>query len=78
MTDTIKDALTTAATTAILDDAVGKKWYESKTVWVNVIAAAAMFAQIQYGFIVDAASQTLALTLINLVLRKITKDPILF
>jgi len=78
MTDTIKDALTTAATAAILDDAVGKKWYVSKTVWINVIAAVSIFAQIKYGFIIDASTQALGLTLINLVLRKITKDPVVF
>ena len=78
MTDTIKDAVTTAATAAILDDAIGKKWYASKTVWINVIAALTMLAQMKYGFVIDASTQSLALTLINLILRKITKESIVF
>jgi hypothetical protein len=78
MTDTIKDAVTAAAMDTILTDAIGKKWYESKTFWVNTLAAAALFLQIKYGFIIDPASQALGLSMVNLVLRKITKDPVVF
>ncbi len=74
----LKDAITTAATDALLNDAVGKKWYWSKTFWVNVIAAGAMVAQMKYGFIIDPSMQSLVLTFVNLILRKITKDPVVF
>jgi len=74
----IKDTLTTAAAEAIVDENTGKKWYASKTVWLNVIAAAAMFAQMKWGFIIDPSTQALALSGINLVLRKVTKQAIEF
>ena len=76
MTDTVKDALTTAASDAILSDAVGKKWYASKTFWVNIIAALTLIAQIRYGFIIDSSTQALILTGVNIALRKITKEPV--
>jgi hypothetical protein len=75
---TIKTAVTTAATDALLNDAIGKKWYASRTFWVNIIAALALLAQIRYGFIIDSDTQALVLTFVNLILRKITKDPIVF
>jgi len=77
MTD-INSAITAAATDAILSDAVGKKWYASKTFWVNVISAATLLAQIRYGFIIDPATQALILTGVNIVLRKITKESVTF
>ncbi len=78
MSDSIKAAVTTAATDALLNDAVGKKWYASKTFWVNTIVAMSLIAQIKWGFIIDAETQALLLTVINLILRKITKDPVTF
>ena len=78
MTDSIKDSVTNAVSTALLDDAIGKKWYVSKTFWINIIAVATILAQTKYGFIFDASSQALALSVINLFLRKITKEPIVF
>jgi hypothetical protein len=75
---TIKDSLTTAAADAILSENTGKKWYTSKTVWVNIIAAGALFAQMKWGFIIDPSTQALVLSGVNLVLRKITKEAIVF
>jgi hypothetical protein len=77
MVDTIKDAVTNVVTDAVLNDAIGKKWYASKTLWVNVIAAASMLLQTRYGFFIDPIMQGLALSAINIVLRKITKEPII-
>ena len=77
MVDTVKAAVTAAATDALLNDAIGKKWYASKTFWVNVIAAGGLIAQIKWGFIVDADTQALMLSVVNLALRKITKEPII-
>jgi hypothetical protein len=74
---TIKEAITTAATDALITDALGKKWYVSKTVWINLVAAAALIAQYKYGFIIDPASQALSLSVINLILRKLTGEPII-
>ncbi len=53
-----------------------KKWYVSKTVWVNAIALFAMIAQMQTGFIVTPDLQAVLLTLVNLGLRTITKEQI--
>ena len=53
-----------------------KKFYQSKTFWVNVIAIAAILAQTQTGFVIGAESQAAILAVINLVLRAVTKEPI--
>lgn len=49
------------------------KWYTSKTLWTNTIGLAALAIQMQFGFIVPAAYQAAGLTVINFLLRIITK-----
>ena len=51
-----------------------KKWYMSKTVWINLIALGAMMIQTQTGFIVGPEFQTMALTMVNLAVRAVTKQ----
>lgn len=53
-----------------------KKWYFSKTVWVNVLALAALYLQSEFGFVFSVELQAMSMTLINLGLRKITKEEI--
>ncbi|MGI0075829.1 MAG: hypothetical protein ACREAU_00290 [Nitrosopumilaceae archaeon] len=53
---------------------MGKKWYASKTLWVNAIAVAAMFAQNKFGYVMTADMQVQALAVINMVLRVVTKE----
>jgi hypothetical protein len=53
-----------------------KAWWRSKTLWVNLVAGAALLVQSQYGFVIDAEAQAAILTVINLLLRLITRDPI--
>lgn len=53
-----------------------KKWYQSKTIWANLIAAIAFFAQAEYGFIIAPELQAIALTVINGVLRMVTTKAI--
>lgn len=53
-----------------------KKWYTSKTVWVNALALVGMIAQTQTGFIFSEEMQIMLLSLINLGLRVITKEQI--
>lgn len=53
-----------------------KKWYTSKTIWVNLLAAAAIAVQSKYGFAVPIEYQAMALSGVNLILRKITKGEI--
>ena len=55
---------------------MSKKWYLSKTLWVNVTAIAALIAQAQFGFIVSGEEQVAILAVINLILRVVTKEPL--
>ena len=50
-----------------------KRWYTSKTLWVNLLAIAAFIAQGQFGYLLDAEAQAALLAIINLILRIITK-----
>jgi uncharacterized membrane protein len=53
-----------------------KAWWRSKTLWVNSVAALALLAQGQWGFVIDVEAQGVILTFVNLVLRLITKEPV--
>ena len=68
----INQNLAAAAIEAVVDQATGKKWYYSKTFWTNIVAGIAVLAQANYGFVVPAEYQMLALSLINMGLRKIS------
>lgn len=53
-----------------------KRWYQSKTVWVNALTLAASVVtamQSQYG---DVATLTAALAAVNLGLRFVTGSPV--
>jgi len=54
----------------------GKKWYRSKTLWVNLIAILVLIIQTQTGFIISPEEQAAILAVINLILRWITGEPI--
>lgn len=49
-----------------------KKWYTSKTIWINIVALAALILQTQTGFIMTPEIQAMALTLVNLGVRAVT------
>jgi len=51
-----------------------KKWIRSKTLWINVIAIAAIILQAEYGFVVSPELELAALGIINLILRKYTNE----
>lgn len=53
-----------------------KKFWQSKTFWVNVLSAIGIVIQTQTGFVVDPATQAIGLTVINTVLRTVTKESI--
>lgn len=57
---------------------MGKKWFESKTVWVNVIAIIGDIALNITGHALPAGADAIALGVINSILRLITKDPIVW
>ena len=51
-----------------------KKWYKSKTLWVNIIGIAAIILQAEYGFIVSVELEAGILGLINLILRLVSNE----
>jgi len=53
---------------------MGKKWYQSKTLWVNLVAAVCLFVENQYGYAISPELQAYALIAVNVVLRLVTKD----
>ena len=50
-----------------------KRWYTSKTLWLNLLAIVAFVAQAEFGYILDVEAQAVILAAINLLLRIITK-----
>lgn len=51
-----------------------KKFWSSKTLWTNLIAAGAFFVSAQFGIEIPADVTVLALTVINTLLRLVTKE----
>ena len=54
----------------------GKKFWLSKTLWVNVLAIAALILQTYTGFVFSPEAQVSILGIINVLLRVVTKAPI--
>ena len=61
-----------------MGDDSGKIWYKSKTLWVNAISLAASFLQSKYGYAMDGATQGMILTGLNILLRLITHEEIVW
>ncbi|RJQ22016.1 MAG: hypothetical protein C4560_03045 [Nitrospiraceae bacterium] len=55
-----------------------KNILQSKTFWVNIIAVLAMLAQTQTGFIIEPEAQAAILSVINIILRFVTKSPVVW
>ena len=55
---------------------MGKKWYASKTIWVNVVAAVSLFVSSQFGYKISTEVQAGIIAALNVVLRIITKEPL--
>ena len=53
-----------------------KKWYQSKTLWTNLVAAAAIFVSDSFGIEITAEEAGAVLVMINLFLRVVTKQPL--
>lgn len=56
----------------------GKKWYMSRIIWTNIVASTAILTQLYFGFVIPPEFQLLILSGINLALRKITKEPVIW
>lgn len=55
---------------------MAKKIHQSKTMIVNIIALIAIIIQSQTGFVIGVGEQAAMLTIVNMILRLITKEPI--
>ena len=77
-TTTTNTAASEAIAEAVAGQLSGKKFYQSRTFWVNVIAACSMVVQARYGFVIGVEYQAVALSLVNLALRKVTSEPIIW
>ena len=56
----------------------GKPWYESKTIWFNILAGIVLVAN-QFGFAdfaLDAEISAGIVAIVNMLLRFVTKVPI--
>jgi hypothetical protein len=51
-----------------------KKWYASRTLWVNILLAVAVVVNSQWGFQLSPEEQGGIIIVINLILRAITKE----
>jgi hypothetical protein len=72
----IKTPVGAAVNEAVAVTLAGKKFWESKTFWVNMIMAGAVLVQTQYGFVIGPEIQALIISGVNLVLRKVTNQPV--
>lgn len=57
---------------------MGKRFYLSKTFWVNVIALIALVVQSLTTFVLSPEAQVSILAVVNVLLRLITKEPIVW
>ncbi len=57
---------------------MSKKFWQSKTFWVNVISIIAILVQTQTGFVIDAEKQVIVLGVVNTILRFVTKEQIVW
>lgn len=53
-----------------------KKWYMSKTLWTNALAAIAGFIQAQFGYVIDPQIQVYAVLALNFGLRFVTNTAV--
>ena len=55
-----------------------KKFWQSKTFYVNLLAIVGLVAQDQFGFALSAETQVSILAAVNVALRLITKEEIVW
>lgn len=51
-----------------------KKWYKSRTLWVNIISIASIILAARYGFVLSVEEEAAILVGVNLIMRIITKE----
>lgn len=57
---------------------LNKSYLKSKTLWVNLIAFVALLAQGFLGFVISPEIQMGLLMVVNVILRVVTKEPIVW
>ena len=55
-----------------------KQYLKSKTIWMNVIALIAIISAGQFGVVLDGNTQASLLFFMNVILRKITKEELVW
>jgi len=55
-----------------------KEYLKSKTLWINIIAVIAIVSAEQFGFVLDGTMQTSLLAMINMILRLITTEELVW
>jgi len=53
-----------------------KKWYKSRTLWLNGMGLIAALLQYKYGMIMSGEIQGMILTILNIIIRFDTDDSI--
>lgn len=74
----VSNSLNKVITEVVINESLGKKWYLSKTFWINTILIIALLVQGNTGFIIGPELQAILIALVNLVLRKVTKQEIVW
>ncbi|ADO44957.1 hypothetical protein Hydth_0558 [Hydrogenobacter thermophilus TK-6] len=78
MFDLLRRLLGLASAYSSAERQYGKKWYKSKTIWVNLIAFIALLLSEKLGISLTKEEQGALLVVINIALRIITKEPIVW
>jgi hypothetical protein len=55
---------------------MGKRIWKSKIVWTNIVALGLAVVQSQTGWVIPPETQGAVLTLINIILRGVTNEPV--
>ena len=55
-----------------------KKPWKSKTLWLNILGVAGILVQTYTGFVISPELQVMILGVINVILRLITKEEIIW
>lgn len=55
-----------------------KSWIKSKTLWINILAIVTLIIRAEYGYTLTPEAEIAILGGINIVLRAITKEEIIW
>ena len=55
-----------------------KDWWKSKTLWINLIAVGSIIVRAEFGLVLIPEAEIIILAAINMILRKITKEKIVW